>query len=517
MQPFVFTSPSPTQTSTFLKATMKNIFDDIPAQADPSAGRKWSPQQEEVFHHIRTGGGNLIIQACAGSGKTTTIIAGMAHAGRRPLFLAFNKSVQLEIASRLPSGEAKTLNALGFAACRQNIPRAQLDTKKNSIHLKEAWKSIGLSEDQYREFGYSATRVLGVMKNLAVDTDFGDQSSVETILDIIEAYWFVFPEEYLDSIVLAIQAAYAYCLADTEMIDFDDQLLFPVKYGWALPQFTDVFVDECQDLSPIQHALISLLANKGSRIIAVGDRYQAIYGFRGAAHDSMDRMKLNFSMTELPLSTTYRCPQAVVQEAQRYCPTIFAREGAPIGSVHQAKVDPIYWDHGNMILCRNNAPLFRAIMRHVRDRREVQVLSNFLDQLAGFIKSFKANSIKEFLRKLEGWYEKERTEAEEKEAWGKLSGIEDRYETLCVLSENLSTTKELLDLLTALGAGKRGPLFSTIHKAKGLESPSVHLLRPDLLPSPFAFGESALRQEANLSYVGITRALDTFTYGEVKK
>lgn len=492
------------------------IFDNIPAQSSPLE-RIWSPQQNHIFEEIHHGEENLLIQACAGSGKTTTIVAGMEWAGASPLFLAFNKSVQLEISRRLPNGEAKTLNSLGFGLFRRNLPGVELDTRKNSYHLKNAWEKVGLSSSQYNEFGFPIVRAMGVMKNLAVGTSFGPPNTYPTIEAVFENYWIEVPEEFEDSIILAVQEAYEASCADRVMIDFDDQLLYPILLGWKFPLHSDVFVDECQDLSPIQHAMIEALSREGARVIAVGDRYQAIYGFRGASHQSMDLLLHKFSMNELPLSTTYRCPQAVVLEAQRYCPTIQAREGAPFGAVTSVPYDPEFWDSSSMILCRNNAPLFRAIMRHVRAKRPVIVLSNFLDLLKGFIKSFKAKSIEHFRANLDAWYWREKEEAEKKEAWGKLSGIIDRYETLCVLAEDCKSVDELLKLLDQLSSGKSGPTFSTIHKAKGLEKPHIHLLRPDILPSPYARGEDQELQERNLSYVAITRAEDTFTYGEVPK
>ena len=52
-----------------------------------------SPQQKAVFEHIINRRGNLIIEAVAGSGKTTTIVEGckFIHPSERILFLAFNK------------------------------------------------------------------------------------------------------------------------------------------------------------------------------------------------------------------------------------------------------------------------------------------------------------------------------------------------------------------------------------------------------------------------------------------
>ena len=493
-------------------------FMDQAVDLSETPSRKWSPQQGDIFDSIREPSQAILVQAAAGSGKTTTIAEGMKYAGGRPVFLAFNKSIQTELSKRIPLGEAKTLNSLGFGACRSKMGSITLDVKKNSIHLRKAWSEIGLDEDQFRQHGFSAGRMIGVAKNLAIGCEGYSAPDTAAFEDIAEAYWFTFPEEIKDSILLAVKTAFIESVKDQSMIDFDDQLYYPVFYKWPLPSFSDAFVDECQDLSPIQHELLRKLGVQGSRIVAVGDRHQAIYGFRGASHSSMDELKFMFGMLELPLSTTYRCPRLVVTEAQRYCETIFPREGAPLGDVRSISEDPALWqspDH--LILCRNNAPMFRAIMRHVRAKEPVRVLSNFLESFQGFIKSFKCSTIRQLRPKLDSWYEREKDKAEEDEAWGKLSGIEDRYETLCCIMQGFDGVGELLEFLKNLSSGTRGPIFSTIHKAKGLEAPHIHLLRPDLLPSKWAFGEAAQRQESNLSYVAITRAQETFTYGAVKE
>lgn len=493
-------------------------FMDQAVELTQSSSRKWSPQQEAIFEAVKEPSAAILVQACAGSGKTTTIVEAMRFAGGRPVFLAFNKSIQTELAKRIPLGEAKTLNSLGFGSCRQKMPGMSLEVKKNSIHLEKVWPTIGLSSDQFRQHGYAAGRLMGMAKNLAVGIEGYMPITVETFANIAEAQFLTFPEDIQDSILLAISTAYSESILNQDIIDFDDQLFYPCYYNWPLPSFSDAFVDECQDLSPIQHLLLEKLGDQGTRIVAVGDRYQAIYGFRGASHSSMDDLKALFSMSELPLSTTYRCPLSVVAEAQKYCPTIFARDGAPFGSLLSVDQDPTTWQGDNhLILCRNNAPMFRAIMRHVRAKTPVRVLSNFLESFQGFIRSFKVSTTKQLRPRLDSWYERERAKAEEDEQWGKLAGIEDRYETLCVIMQGFDGVGELLDFLKSLSSGTRGPIFSTIHKSKGLEAASIHLLRPDLLPSKWAFGEAAQRQEANLSYVAITRAQESFTYGAVKE
>ena len=62
---------------------------------------------------------------------------------------------------------------------------------------------------------------------------------------------------------------------------------------------TDIYVDECQDVSAIQYAIINALTGgEGRSICRVGDIKQSIYGFRSAAPDLMDRDIQSYSKDE---------------------------------------------------------------------------------------------------------------------------------------------------------------------------------------------------------------------------
>jgi superfamily I DNA/RNA helicase len=128
---------------------------------------------------------------------------------------------------------------------------------------------------------------------------------------------------------------------------------------------------------------------------------------------------------------------------------------------------------------------------------------------------------REAMKYLDRWYERECEAAEGRR--GKLAYLQDRYETVQILLEEYPTVGECVAAVRRLSDSRTGPTFSTIHKAKGLEASSVYILRPDLMPSPWAQGEDERRQEDNLTYVAITRcghdegkepnAADTLTFG----
>ena len=485
---------------------MSSILDQLSddSQASPRATEKsWSPFQLSIFDAIKERE-NLLIQAVAGSGKTTTIIEGLKWAQGTSLFMAFNKSIALDIASRAPRGEVKTLNALGHSIVMANRPEAKLNARKTMDLLK------GIMEDspEFKEYGYTLSRVIGLAKNCALG--ISKPPETQDFIDLIDAYGFDIPFDRLSDFAIICREGFERSRLDEKTFDFDDQLWLPVFHLWMFPQYDNVFIDEAQDLSPIQHLMLQQL--RESRIVAVGDRHQAIYGFRGASHDSMDLLKQMFKMQELPLSICYRCAQVIVTAAQEFCPTIQWREGAPKGEILDYDVNPTQWAQ-HMVLCRNNAPLFAEILRCVRRREPCQVKSNFLDSFQSFIRGFKATHTSDLRAKLDRWFEREREACLAKGKTGKLRGLYDKYETVKLLADEFTLVSDMVNMVKSLGESTRGPIFATIHKAKGLEHPSVYLLRPDLLGGFGDLTPEQKQQEDNLHYVAITRAQERLGYG----
>jgi DNA helicase II / ATP-dependent DNA helicase PcrA len=502
---------------------MNSILDTpIPAQ-DPEPKREWSEFQSNIFDSVSSTDEPLIIQAVAGSGKTTTIIEATRFAESPSLFLAFNKAIAEDIRGKLPAGEAKTLNALGHRLWMINCPSARLESRK----LEKLVERV-MPDEARRKFGYITQRVIGSAKayGLGIESEVNDSDFEHFITN---GEWDI---DDADILAAAHYAAQIFNLSrdDLSTFDFDDQIYGPVYHGWDFPSFGTVLVDEAQDLNRIQHLFLDrLCSGSTARLIAVGDRHQAIYAFRGALHDSMDLLKIYFKMKELPLSISYRCPVSVTIEAQVLVPHIRHRDNAPFGRVwyRDSKEyfasqgngegvfldDPNLFNDGELIVCRNNAPLFGAIMRHVRARVPCVVRSNAIEGLGSFIRKFRTSDVRHMLAKLDLWLDKETLAAEAKGMDWKIASLKDKADTVRALAEGFTLVDEVLNLLRQLAEGKTGPIFSTIHKAKGLEADHVYFLRPDLVPGWWIRDPAMLQQEYNLKYVAITRARQTLTYG----
>lgn len=495
---------------------LDQLLDSHPPEPTPE-DRHWSPFQLAVFDACEQGSDNLLINAVAGSGKSTTLVRAMGNCQGNSLFLAFNRAIMLEMKGKVGgNGEVKTLNALGHWLIMKHRRGAELDANKSLVILKGI---MGESQD-YKDYSYTLKRVISLMKNCA----FGltGEFTVDDVVQLIDSYQMDIPFERLSEFATIATRAFIQSLQYKNSFDYDDQLYIPLLENWQYPYYSNIFIDECQDLSPVQHLMLEQMAKMGSRIIAVGDPHQAIYGFRGALVDSMELLAKRFSMKELPLSISYRCSRSVIAEAQQYCPHIEARSEAPLGLVRYREdmddsegyctEDPPLFSN-SLIVCRNNAPMFRAILKHVRAKSPCRVLTNFLDSFQGFIRGFKCIRTSELIPKLDLWFEREKEAALKKGFRSKVAGLADKYETAKLLAQEFSLVDDMLHMVKRLGECTVGPIFSTIHKAKGLEHENVYILRPDLMPSPYAMTEDAKQQEANLIYVAITRAKLNLTYG----
>ena len=311
--------------------------------------------------------------------------------------------------------------------------------------------------------------------------------------------------------------------AEQGYIDFDDQIYLPLVRSWGFRWYDIIFVDESQDLNRLQHALLAKVLHKGGRVIAVGDRSQAIYGFRGSDTSSMDRLQEQYGAVELPLTVSWRCPKAVIAEAQKYVSRIEPAPNAKEGYVVEAPS----WNHeyfqvGDMIVCRLNAPLievaYKLILSGVGCRIEGRDIGVGLQNI---IRKQKAITINDLVNHLSGWSNRQVQRFQAKDDDDGVQRILDQYESIMAIisAEEHDSPDSVIGAIDRMfPRKKRGEdpkptiVLSSIHKAKGLEAERVFILNRHLMPLKWAVRDWEKEQENNLIYVAITRAQDTLCY-----
>jgi superfamily I DNA/RNA helicase len=285
-----------------------------------------------------------------------------------------------------------------------------------------------------------------------------------------------------------------------------------------------IMIDECQDLNKAERELVLKCFKMGTRLVAVGDENQSIYSFSGADPESFNILKSLPNTECLPLSISYRCPKNVVEFAQKLVPSIeYNENNKNLGEVkYNVPLSDI--EDGDMILCRNNAPLIQVYNEFLKLGKKAFIRGKDIGtNLKTLVKSVRQEKINADCRE-DGLFVRlyddlfvtrnnimERSAIDAKTAMTSpiIENKLDMIKALEILSEGLNTTDELIakiDDIFPKRDKKDGISLSTIHKAKGLEANNVYIACNSLMPSSSAKKDWEILQEHNLIYVAYTRA-----------
>lgn len=471
--------------------------------------RKWSPLQQNIFDFVEHGQGNAIVEAVAGSGKTTTIVEALKRVRGTSIFLAFNKSIAEELKAR--GVNARTFHSLTYGPVTQARGTRTVETDK----LRRLCDAKLKGEDA-AIYGAFICKLVGLGRQVGIGCLVPDLP--QAWMDIC-IHHDLEPEHEMADLGRAIELASELLQHSNEsaMVDFDDLLYLAVKDGISLPKFDFIFVDEAQDTNAIQRALLLKIMRKGARMVAVGDPAQAIYGFRGADSESLNLIAQDFDAIRLPLSITYRCPASVVEYAQQWVSHIQAAPGARAGEVLElgSKWDMSTFKPNDLVVCRKTAPLMTLAFKFLRARVPVMVMGREIGAgLKSLINKMNARSLENLEQKLETYRDREVEKALAKKDDAKVEAIEDKISAITCLIDSMPedqrTVQALLSTLETLFADKRNAVvLATIHKSKGLEAKRVFWLDRSQCPAKWARQDWQRQQEVNLCYVAATRAMES--------
>lgn len=476
-----------------------------------------SPYQKAIFEFVKVGTESGLVNAVAGSGKTTTIVEALKYISKdkKVLFLAFNKAIAEELKARVPQNvKAATFHSVGFGAWMGYLGRevrVNVDSNKVRSLVREE-----VGEREQALYGTFITKMVSLGKGMGIGYLMpNDQRSWRELAEHFDIYLEVEDAKEERAYELCTFILQKSIETSERVIDFDDMLYMPLIKNCRFWQYDMVFVDEAQDTNQVQISLLKRMLKPGGRLVAVGDPHQAIYGFRGADSEAMDRIAEEFGCVELPLSVSYRCAKAVVQEAQHYVPHLEWWEGAPEGRIEDMPVLPVKdLLQSDAVLCRNTAPLVEQAYSLIRQKVPCRILGRDIGVgLENLIKKMAARTIDRLIEKLEAFQSREVAKLVSKGREDKAQAITDKVETLLVIADNLSENERTIHgLLRSIQMmftdNDKGLLtLATVHKAKGLEWDRVFLLgRHQLMPSKWARKAWQQEQEKNLIYVAYTRA-----------
>ncbi|MGW5207919.1 UvrD-helicase domain-containing protein [Streptomyces griseoincarnatus] len=469
---------------------------------------------DEQAHAVDTfrAGHHLVLQAGAGTGKTSTLALLAASTTRRGRYLAFNKDIARDAAGRFPSTvRCKTAHATAYAALGHRYARRLSSPRQPAWRTGQALgitRPVRIGEHDLTQrtlshavvrtvtrFCYSADRALAhqhVPRLRGLDTPEQHAHLAEVILPFAAKAWTDLQEP------------------EHGVVRFEHDHYLKM---WALTgpkiEADFLFLDEAQDTNPVlEHVFAAQRAH--AQLVMVGDSAQAIYGWRGA-RDVMT----GFDAAQLTLTRSFRFGPPIAAQANRW----LALADAPI---RLTGTDTIPAEVGDIacpdaVLCRTNIGAMAEVMRLLGAGHRV-ALTRGGQQLAALAHA--ARDLKDGRRT-------NHPELVLFSSWGELQD----YAAYDPAGHDLQPFVDLVDthgpdaILTAVDEltdeSTADVTVSTAHKAKGREWPSVKIA--DDFPEPKdadqhdpqgrPIREPVSDTDARLAYVAVTRARSRLDLG----
>jgi superfamily I DNA/RNA helicase len=492
-----------------------------------------SIKQQTVYDTWTTTDYNLLIQSVAGSGKTTTLMGILERCEYRTLFLAFNKSIQEEIQGKIEQNgyahaKAMTIHSLGLLSIRNHYGSGNVIINNN-----KSWQLMkDLERFNKRLFGSliweeraKISMTIMEMNDLSRVFLTNDMKELFGFMKQMDKFYFEHPnlEQLWNEFITLREQTYTGSKIE---IDFNDMIYLVVREKIMIAvQPYYLMIDEVQDLSFAQHQFIHLLVNQGDieKWVKIGDRRQSIYGFSGAYGNSFDLIKEEPNVIEVALDVCYRCPQLVVDEANKVYNVMegFKQEPGIVDNI----TDVSLIQEGSMVICRNSTPLIDLYFQLLSLNKKVFIKGDdILASITKFLKPYSYKTVDETKRKIASELTRlERIENKNDDERFKLYRLKQNYSNFILLITHLvigdNKIEVLLQSLKQLFAETDDEsviTLCTIHKSKGLEADVVYILNEFLIPSKFAKSPMQLEQEQNLKYVARTRAKKELYYLIIK-
>lgn len=486
-----------------------------------------SQYQKAIFDYIQHEKGNLVVEAAAGSGKTYTLVKALSliPQDKRVLMTAFNKDIVKELTKKVkefPNVEVRTLHGLGMILTTRGLGIGGMKPEgyKYTQLIYNHWQD--LTKTNINKLSRNARK--SFVENTKKLVDFGRFYLVTTRSEMIELMIKYDIPCVADEVDVALKVM-TIGGKKLDSIDYTDMIWMPHIYDLHLQEceYDFIMVDECQDLNVAERNLVLRCLKEGGRLIAVGDSNQCIYGFSGSDPDSFRAIQSIPNTVSMPLSISYRCPESVVKFAQNLVPSIEAKQGAEEGVILDCvSIDDVH--DGDMVLCRNNAPLLQVYCKLLEQGKRAYIRGsdvgkNLQNIVVGTHQEYLHTNLKQdgvFIRLYEDLFNSRKAIMERygisQEDAMKHETIQaklDMIRALEVLGADLTTTEQLTkkigDIFPKNDKGE-GIMLSTVHKAKGLEADNVFIACASLMPSKSALDEWQVQQERNLMYVAYTRA-----------
>lgn len=459
-----------------------------------------TPEQQAVIDGALSGN-HLVIQAGAGTGKTSTLEMTADQLRKPILYVAFNKTTADDAGKRFPVHvQCRTAHSLAFRAVgsqykdRLNGPRQPSYVAADILKTR----TVDLGDNVRIKRNPMASIVLNTVRQFCYSAD----SEIDTQHVPWQTGVNRHKHQVLAEIVVPIaRRAWDDISGTTGRLKFEHDFYLKM---WCLtkPRLnTDVIMlDEGQDSNPV---LVDLIKSQhDTQQVVVGDTYQSMYQWRG----SVDALGSWENAETLYLSQSWRFGQPIADEANKWLDILGAQlrlTGNPGQvSVVEELTDP------KAILCRSNAGALGQVMDLLARDVKVALVGGgrplvYLVESLATLRAGKTTSHPE-LFVFENWSQLTQYVSED---GGDLKPVVDMLEQ--------HGPEALLGALNALQSEERAStVVSTCHKAKGREWPTVKVAGDFFHPdSADTSAYEAPPTEAMVAYVAVTRAREQLDLG----
>lgn len=232
---------------------------------------KFSIYQEKIFEVLIKTNKNIVVQATAGAGKTTTILECLKFVPKfkRTIFLSFSNAIVKELKSRVPVGvQASTLHSKGYQLLIKHFGDDVKKIEEDKFFKKALFTFYKDKEKKEKEDFKNCYRIQDICSFVRMSLT---SLEFEKVKDICEYYNIDYTDELLKQSIQLLEEKETF----RGGIDFVDMLYLPVKLDIVDTKYDYIFLDEAQDLNECQYQFImKLKSERGGRLIAVGDENQ---------------------------------------------------------------------------------------------------------------------------------------------------------------------------------------------------------------------------------------------------
>lgn len=338
---------------------MNSIFDEVMNFSDTNGDEKKLKPSERLLKDIVGYGYNMdqlevvlktkenqLIISSAGSGKTTAIIFKVIYdlkTGRSTKLVNINNNNirvpdSIWVSTFLKTGTEELKNSYRRWSNRLHCTDVSSAIQFSTLHaeFKRVLNTLGMSTEIIDE-NANKNLLRKVLKTYNVKNSQGKQINQEELESLIGAFTRTrnrLDEKRYESDVyadFALNPAIVDCILRDwkneriidNKVDFEDlqEILYEKCYvendekiiDYLANRYNYIYIDEFQDTSQVQYAVLKIYASKCKQIVAIGDDDQTIYSWRGSDNSIItEKFMEDFNPIKNDLSVNFRCPSNIL-------------------------------------------------------------------------------------------------------------------------------------------------------------------------------------------------------------